>query len=99
MYLLSAFLSVGTTIATVALSGKVDKVILLFMAEDKGFERTSETNLTNGIGILSVPAASSEFKEFNTFSTSSEITKILREKSVSDQDLDPISHLILMILG
>ena len=99
VYLLSVFLSVGTTIATFALSGKVDKVILLFMAIDKGFERTSVANLTNLIDSLSVPAASSEFKEFNTFSTSSEITKILREKSLSDQDFDPTSDLILMILG
>ena len=57
MYLLSVFLSVGTTVATFALSGKLDEVILLFMAIDKGFERTSEDNLTNLIGDLSVPAA------------------------------------------
>ena len=56
MYLLSAFLSIGTTVATFTLSGKVDEVILLFMAIDKGFERTSEANLTNLIGNLSVPA-------------------------------------------
>ena len=55
MYLLSVFLSIGTTIATFALSGKVEKVILLFIA--KGFERTLEANLTNLIGNLSVPAA------------------------------------------
>ena len=47
MYLLSVFLSIGTTVATFALSGKVDEVLLLFMAIDKGFEKTSGTNLTN----------------------------------------------------
>ena len=57
MYLLSAFLSIGTTVATFTLSGKVDEVILLFMVIDKGFERTLEANLTNLIGNLSVPAA------------------------------------------
>ena len=56
MYLLSIFLSIGTTVTTFALSGKVDEVIL-FMAIDKGFERTSEANLTNLFGNLSVPAA------------------------------------------
>ena len=45
------------------------------MAIDKVFERTSETNLTNLIGNLSVPAAFFEFKDFNIFSASSEITK------------------------
>ena len=57
MYLLSVFLSIGTTVATFALSGKMDEVILLFMATDKGFERTSEATLTNLVGNLSVPAA------------------------------------------
>ena len=78
MYLLSVFLSIGTTVATFLLSGKVDKVILFFKAIDKGFERTSETN------YLFVPAAFFEFKDFNIFSTSSEVTKILREKSLSE---------------
>ena len=85
MYLLSVFLSTGTTVATFALFGKVDEVRLLFMAIDKGFERTSEANLTNLIGNLSVPTAFFEFKYFNIFSTSSEVTRILREKSLSDK--------------
>ena len=44
-------------VATFALSRKVDEAILLRMAIDKAFERTSEANLTNLIGNLSVPAA------------------------------------------
>ena len=58
MYLSSVFLSIGTTVATFALSGKVDKVILSYMAIDNGLE------------------------DFNSFSTSSEVTRILREKSL-----------------
>ena len=61
-YLLSVFLSIG--VATFALSGK-------------GFERTSEANLTNLIDNLSVPAAFFEFKGFNISFTSSEVTRIL----------------------
>ena len=88
MYLLLVFLSIGTIVATFALSRKVEEVILLFMAIDKGFERTSKANLTNLNGNLSVPASFFEFKDFNIFSTSSEVTKILREKSLSEQDLE-----------
>ena len=58
------------------------------MARHKGFERTSEANLTNLIGNLSVPVPFFEFKGFNNFSTSSEVTKILREKSLSEQNLE-----------
>ena len=64
------------------------EVILLFMAIDKGFDRPSEANLTNLVGNLSVPAAVSEFKNLNIFSTSSEVTRILREKSLSEKDLE-----------
>ena len=98
VYLSSIFLSIGTTEATFALSGKVNEAILLFMDIHKGFERTSEASLTNLIGSLSVPAAFFKFKDFNIFSTSSEVTKILREKSLSEQDLELTSDLILTIL-
>ena len=54
MYLLSVFLSIGTAVATFTMSAKVDKVILLSMAIDKGFERTSKANLTNLIDNLSL---------------------------------------------
>ena len=70
----------ATTVATFSQSGKVDEVILLLVAIDKGFERISEANLTNLIGNLSIRAAFFEFKDFNLFSTSSEVTKILLEK-------------------
>ena len=69
MYLSSVFLSIGTTVATFALSGRVDEVILLFMAIDEGFERTSGANLTNLIGNLSVPDDFFEINDFKTFST------------------------------
>ena len=80
VYLLSVFLSMATTVATFSQSGKVDEVILLLVVIDKGFERISEANLTNLIGNLSIWAAFFEFKDFNLFSTSSEVTKILLEK-------------------
>ena len=80
VYLLSVFLSMATTVATFSQSGKVDEVILLLVVIDKGFERISEANLTNLIGNLSIRAACFEFKDFNLFSTSSEVTKILLEK-------------------
>ena len=99
MCLLSVFLSIGTLVATFALSGKVDEVILLFMAIDKGFERTLEANLTNLIGNLSAPASFFEFNYFNIFSNSSEVIKILREKSLSEQDFELTSDLILRIPG
>ena len=70
----------ATTVATFSQSGKVDEVILLLVVIDKGFERISEANLTNLIGNLSIRAAFFEFKDFNLFSTSSEVTKILLEK-------------------
>ena len=66
MYLLSFFLSIGTTVAIFAPSGKVDEVMLLFMAIGKDFEKASEVNLTNLIGNLSVPATFFEFKDFNS---------------------------------
>ena len=69
------------------------------MAIDKGFERTSEANLTKLIGNLSVPAAFFEFKDFHIFSTSSEVIRILGEKSLSEKDLELTSDLILQMLG
>ena len=99
MYLSSVFLSIGTTVATFALSRRVDEVILLFMAIDKGFERTLEANLTNLIGNLSAPASFFEFNYFNIFSNSSEVIKILREKLLSEQDFELTSDLILRIPG
>ena len=57
VYLLSVFLSVGTTVAIFTLSGNVEEVILFFMTVDKGFERTPEANLTNLIENLCVSAA------------------------------------------
>ena len=75
MYLSSIFLSMGTTVAPFALSGKVDEVILLHMAIDNGLE------------------------DFNIFSTSSEVTRILRQKSLWKKDLEFTSDLILQMLG
>ena len=69
------------------------------MAIHKGFERTSEANLTNLIGNLSVPAALLSLKILTFFLPSSAVTKILREKSPSEQDLELNYDLILRILA
>ena len=83
MYLLSVFLSIGTRVVTFALSAKVDEIILLFKLQ-----------------ATVVTASFFEFENFNNFSTSSEVTtKILREKPLSEQDLELTSDLILRILG
>ena len=63
VYLLSVFLYVGTTAAIFTPSGNVEEVILFFMTVDKGFERTSEANLTNLTENQCVPAA---FLSLNT---------------------------------
>ena len=49
--------------------------------------------------ILSVPAAFFEFKDFHIFSTSSEVIRILGEKSLSEKDFELTSDLILQMLG
>ena len=83
VYLLSVFLSIGATVATFAVwkSGRSNTVVHSY----KGFEKTSEANWTNLIGNLSVPATFFEFKDFKIFSTSSEVTKILGKKSLSEK--------------
>ena len=67
VYLLSVFLSCGTTVSTFPMYRKVNEIILLFMTTDKGFERNPEANLTNLIGNLSMPAPFFRFKNFKNF--------------------------------
>ena len=70
------------------------------MAIDKGFERTSEANLTDLIGNLFAPAAFFKFKDFNIFPfTLSKVTKKLREKSRTEQDLELTADLILVAVN
>ena len=52
-YLSSVFLSIGTTVAILALFGKVEVLILLLMAIDSGSAKMSDASLTGLLGILS----------------------------------------------
>ena len=60
----SVFLSTGTTVATLAFSGKVNEVIQLFKALENGLERKSDAKMMSFIGILSVPSALFASKDF-----------------------------------
>ena len=57
-------MSIGTTVAILALFGKVEVLILLLMAIDSGSAKMSDANLTSLVGILSIPGAFLEFKDF-----------------------------------
>ena len=64
IYLSSIFLSIGTTAAILALFGKVEVLILLLMAIDSGSAKMSDASLTSLVGILSIPGAFLEFRDF-----------------------------------
>ena len=53
-------MSIGTTLAILALFGNVEILILLLMAIDSGLD----ANLTSLVGILSIPGAFLEFRDF-----------------------------------
>ena len=57
-------MSIGTTVAVLALFGKVEVMILLLMAIDSGSARMSDASLTSLVGILPIPVASSDFRDF-----------------------------------
>ena len=64
IYLLSVFLSIGTTDAIFALFVKVEVLILLLMTMDSDSAKMSDANLTSLVGILSTPGAFLEFRDF-----------------------------------
>ena len=53
-------MSIDTTLAILALFGNVEILILLLMAIDSGLD----ANLTSLVGILSIPGAFLEFRDF-----------------------------------
>ena len=57
-------MSIGTTVAILALFGKVEVLILLLMAIDSGSAKMSDASLTSLVGILSIPGAFLEFRVF-----------------------------------
>ena len=63
-YLSSVFLPIGTTVAILALFGKVEVLILLLMAIESSSAKMSDANLTNLLGILSIPGAFLELRDF-----------------------------------
>ena len=56
-YLSSVFLSIGMTVATLAISGNLDETRLLLIAVANGFNRKFDANFTSFVGNLSVPDA------------------------------------------
>ena len=63
-YLSSVFKSIGTTDAILALLGKVEVLMLLLMVIDSGSANTPDENLTSLVGILSIPDAFLESRDF-----------------------------------
>ena len=61
-YLSSVFLSIGTTVAILALFGKVEVLILLLMVIDSGSAKMSDASLAGSVGILSISGAFLEFR-------------------------------------
>ena len=57
-------MSIGTTVAILALFGKVEVLTPLLMAIDSGSAKMSDANLASLVGILSIPGAFLEFRDF-----------------------------------
>ena len=55
-------MSIGTTVAILALFGKVE-VLILLMAFDSGSAKMPDASLTSLVGILSIPGAFLEFRD------------------------------------
>ena len=56
-------MSIGTTVAILALFGEVEVLILLLMAIASISAKMSDANLTSLVGILSIPGAFLEFRD------------------------------------
>ena len=69
----SVFLSVGTTIAILALFGEVEVLILLLMAIDSDSAKTADANLRGLVSIFSIPGPFMELKDFGKVLVSLEI--------------------------
>ena len=98
-YLSSAFLSIGTTVATLAFSGKVHEVIQLFKAFEIGFERKPDAKIMSFIGILSVPGALFASKDFINEFTLSGVTSSVEKDEIPRWVLFNAFFLTLTMLG
>ena len=57
-------MSIGTTDTILALFGNAEVLILLLMAIGSGSTEMSDANLTSLVGILSIPGAFLELRDF-----------------------------------
>ena len=62
------------TVATLAVSGNLDKARLLLIAVANGYDRKFDANFTSFVGILSVPDAFLVLRDFRIKFTSLEVT-------------------------
>ena len=79
-YLSSVFLSIGMTVATLAMSGKLDEARLLLIAVTNGFNRKFDASFTSFVGILSVPDTFLVLRDFRIKFTSLEVTCLAEAK-------------------
>ena len=95
----SVFLSIGTTVATLAFSLKVHEVIQLFKAFEISFERKSDAKVMSFISILSVLGALFESENFVVEFTVSGVTSSVERDKISIWVLFNAFCLILIMLG
>ena len=99
IFFLSVFLSIGKTVATLIISGKVHEVIQLFKAFETDFERKSGVKMVSFIGILSVLGDLFASKDFIVEFTLSGVTSSVEKDKISIWLLFNAFFLILTMLG
>ena len=85
-YLSSVFLSIGITVATLAMPGNLDEARLLLIAVAIGFDIKFKANFTNFVGILSVPDAFLVLRDFRINFTSLEVACLAEAKILLELD-------------
>ena len=98
IYLLSVFLSMGKTVATLAFSGKKHDVIQLFKAFETDFTRESDVKIMSVIGILCVLGALFACQDFIVEFTLSGVTSSVEKDKISIWLLFNAFFLILTML-
>ena len=99
-YLSSVFLSIGMTVATLAMSGNLDEAMLLLITFANGVDRKSDANFTSFVGILSVPDAFLLLTDFRIKFTMLEVNGLSDAKVLLELKwlFTDISFLILIML-
>ena len=98
-YLSSVFLLIGTTVATLAFSGKIHEGIQLFKAFEIGLERKLGAKMMSFIGILYLLGALFASKSFNFEFTLSGFTSSVEKDEISMWVLFNAFFFILTMLG